>query len=104
MELGKEGCWEKRSRFLFGVREHSCSDSMECFCKARCAEHVRHTLSIPGALYVSHLAVGLHRINADNLWPWLARMMALGFCAAVAAKIPARRAASINPVDALRTE
>ena len=31
-------------------------------------------------------------------------MMALGFCGAVAAKIPARRAASINPVDALRTE
>ena len=62
-------------------------------------------LSIPGALYVSHLAGGLlYGINADNPWPWLAGMMTLGICAAVAAMIPARRAASINPVDALRTE
>jgi predicted permease len=62
-------------------------------------------LSIPGALYVSHLAGGLlYGINADSPWPWLAGMMMLGICAAVAAIIPARRAASINPVDALRTE
>jgi len=62
-------------------------------------------LSIPGALYVSHLAAGLlYRTNADNPWPWLAGMMMLGFCAGLAAMIPARRAAQIDPMVALRYE
>jgi ABC-type lipoprotein release transport system permease subunit len=31
-------------------------------------------------------------------------ILALGFCALIASIIPARRAASINPVTALRTD
>lgn len=62
-------------------------------------------LSIPGALYIAHLAGGLlYRVDADTPWAYLGGMMMLGICAAVAGMIRARRAASIHPIDALRTE
>jgi ABC-type antimicrobial peptide transport system permease subunit len=62
-------------------------------------------LGIPGALYVGHLAAGLlYRVKSDNPWVYLGGAMMLGICAAVAGMIPARRAASINPIDALRTD
>ncbi|MGA9672345.1 MAG: ABC transporter permease [Terracidiphilus sp.] len=62
-------------------------------------------LGIPGALYIAHLAVGLlYQVNADTPWAYVGGMLTLGACAAVAGMIPARRAASINPIDALRTE
>lgn len=62
-------------------------------------------LGIPGALYAGHLADGLlYGVSAKNPWACLAGIVTLGICAAFAAIIPARRAASINPVDALRSE
>lgn len=62
-------------------------------------------LGIPGAVYIAHLAAGLlYRVNTETPWAYLGGMMMLGICAAVAGLIPARRAASINPIDALRTE
>jgi predicted permease len=62
-------------------------------------------LGIPGALYVAHLAAGLlYQVNADTPWSYLGGILILGVCGAAAGVIPARRAASINPIDALRTE
>jgi ABC-type antimicrobial peptide transport system permease subunit len=62
-------------------------------------------LGVPGALYTGHAAAGLlYQVKPDNPWAYLAGIMMLGACAAVAAIIPARRAASINPTDALRAE
>ena len=62
-------------------------------------------LGIPGALYIGHLAAGLlYGIKPDNPWAYLGGLVVLGICATVAGMIPARRAALINPVDALRTE
>ena len=62
-------------------------------------------LGIPGALYAGHLAAGLlYQVSAEDPWAWLGAMMTLAACATVAGIIPARRAAGINPVDALRSE
>lgn len=62
-------------------------------------------LGVPGALYAGHLAAGLlYRVSAESPWAWLGAMMTLAVCAAVAGIIPARRAAAINPIDALRIE
>lgn len=62
-------------------------------------------LGIPGALYAGHLASGLlYQVNAQDPWAWLGAIITLTACATVAGIIPARRAAAINPVDALRIE
>ena len=62
-------------------------------------------LGIPAALYVTHLAVGmLYGIRSNSLLAFIAATAALGISAAVAGFIPARRAASIEPMTALREE
>ena len=62
-------------------------------------------LGIPAALYVGHLSADLlYKVKGDNPLAYLAAMLALVISAAIAACIPARRAASINPMDALRED
>jgi len=60
-------------------------------------------LGVPAAIYASQLfAKLLYKVSAEDPLAYLAAVMALGICAAVAGFIPARRAASIDPMDALR--
>lgn len=62
-------------------------------------------LGIPAAFYVSHLGAALlYGISSTSPLAFLAAIGALGASAAVAAFIPARRAASIDPMRALREE
>jgi macrolide transport system ATP-binding/permease protein len=62
-------------------------------------------LGIPSALYAGHLSAGLlYGISGDNPAAYLGAIIALGISAAVAGFIPARRAASVDPIDALRDE
>jgi predicted permease len=62
-------------------------------------------LGIPAALYVGHLSAGLlYGLKGDNPTAYIAAIVALGASAAVAGFIPARRAASIDPMQALRDE
>jgi predicted permease len=62
-------------------------------------------LGIPAALYGGHLLAGvLYGVSGDDPLVYLGATMVLGICAAVAGFIPARRAASIDPMQALRAE
>jgi macrolide transport system ATP-binding/permease protein len=62
-------------------------------------------LGVPPAFYAGHLSAGLlYRVSGGNPSAYLGAMMALGISAAVAGFIPARRAASIDPMEALREE
>jgi macrolide transport system ATP-binding/permease protein len=62
-------------------------------------------LGVPAALYAGHLSAGLlYGLSGDNPVAYLGAILALGASAAVAGFIPARRAASIDPMDALREE
>ena len=62
-------------------------------------------LGIPAALYAGHLIASLlYGVSGDDPLAYLGAIVALGICAAVAGFIPARRAASIDPMQALRTE
>jgi ABC-type antimicrobial peptide transport system permease subunit len=62
-------------------------------------------LGIPAALYIGHLSAGLlYGVNGDNPLAYLAAIVALGASAAIAGFIPACRAASIDPMEALREE
>jgi predicted permease len=62
-------------------------------------------LGVPAALYASHLSASLlYRISADNPLAYISAAVVLGVTAAAAGYIPARRAASIDPMDALREE
>ena len=62
-------------------------------------------VGIAGSLYVGRIAATmLYRVSAHSPWAYVGATLALGLCATVAAIIPARRAASINPIEALRTE
>jgi macrolide transport system ATP-binding/permease protein len=62
-------------------------------------------LGIPVALYVGHLIASLlYGISGNDPLAYLGASMALGICAAVAGFIPARRAASTDPMQALRAE
>jgi macrolide transport system ATP-binding/permease protein len=62
-------------------------------------------LGVPAGLYAAHLFASLlYRVSADDPLAYLSAIMALGICAAVAAFIPARRGASIDPMEALREE
>jgi ABC-type antimicrobial peptide transport system permease subunit len=60
-------------------------------------------VGIPAALYLDHLsATLLYGITSNTPSAYLAATLALAISAAVAALIPARRAASIDPMHALR--
>jgi ABC-type antimicrobial peptide transport system permease subunit len=63
------------------------------------------TLGIPAALFAGHLmASQLYGVGGFDPRALAGAVFVLGLSAAVAAFIPARRAASIEPMQALRTE
>jgi predicted permease len=62
-------------------------------------------LGIPAALLAGHLMTGLlFGVGGYDPLAFLGATLVLGLCAAVAGFIPARRAASIEPMQALRTQ
>jgi macrolide transport system ATP-binding/permease protein len=62
-------------------------------------------LGIPAALFAGHLMASLlYQVGAYDPWALGGSIVALNLCAAFAAFIPARRAASIEPMRALRIE
>ncbi len=62
-------------------------------------------LGIPAALYVGHLSASLlYGVSSTSPMAYLAATVALAISATVAGFIPARRAASIDPMLALREE
>ena len=62
-------------------------------------------LGIPAALVAGHLmASQLYGVGSYDPLALLGATLVLGLCAAIAGFIPARRAASIEPMEALRTE
>jgi ABC-type antimicrobial peptide transport system permease subunit len=63
------------------------------------------SLGIPAALYAGHLVSGmLYKVSGYDPLAYAGGTIVLGICAAVAGFIPARRAASIDPMMALREE
>jgi macrolide transport system ATP-binding/permease protein len=62
-------------------------------------------LGIPAALFGGHLMAGLlYGVGGYDPLALAGATLVLGLCTAVAGFIPARRAASIEPMEALRTE
>ena len=62
-------------------------------------------VGIPAALFAGHLmASQLYGVGSYDPWAFVGAAGVLGICAALASLIPARRAASIEPMQALRTE
>jgi hypothetical protein len=62
-------------------------------------------LGVPAALYAGRPSASLlYRISADDPLAYIGAAVVLGISAAAAAYIPARRAASIDPMGALREE
>jgi ABC-type antimicrobial peptide transport system permease subunit len=62
-------------------------------------------LGIPVALYVGHLSANmLYGLSSDSPSAYIAATISLVISAAVAVYPPVHRAASINPMDALREE
>jgi predicted permease len=62
-------------------------------------------VGIPAALFAGHLMAGLlYGVGGYDPLALAGATLVLGLCAAVAGFIPARRAASIEPMQALRTE
>jgi len=62
-------------------------------------------LGIPAAMLAGHLmASQLYEVGSYDPQALLSATLALGLCAATAGFVPARRAASIEPMEALRTE
>ncbi|MGH9393152.1 MAG: FtsX-like permease family protein, partial [Terriglobales bacterium] len=62
-------------------------------------------LGIPAALVAGHfMASQLFQVSGTSLQAWSAAAVALAVCALIAGFIPARRAASIDPVRTLRAE
>ena len=62
-------------------------------------------IGVPAALAcVSVVASQLYEIKSIDAWVWTGSLIALTLAAALAGAIPARRAASIDPAQALRTE
>ncbi len=63
------------------------------------------TLGIPAALFAGHLMAGLlYGVGSYDPLALSGAVFVLGVCAAAAGYLPARRAASIEPIQALRTE
>jgi predicted permease len=62
-------------------------------------------LGIPAALFAGHLiASQLYGVGAYDPYALAGAVLTLGLCSGVAGFIPARRAASLEPMEALRTE
>ena len=62
-------------------------------------------LGVPAALFAGHLMTSLlFEVSGYDPLALLGAILLLAICAAVAGFIPARRAASIDPMQALRTE
>ena len=62
-------------------------------------------LGIPAALLAGHyMSSQLYRMSGSDPWALAGATLALGICAALAGFIPARRAASIDPMMALRID
>jgi predicted permease len=62
-------------------------------------------LGVPAALYAGHLMASLlYQAGAYDPVALAGSILVLSLCAAIAAFIPARRAASVDPMRALRTE
>jgi ABC-type antimicrobial peptide transport system permease subunit len=62
-------------------------------------------LGIPAALFAGHLMTGLlYGVRGYDPFAFAGAILLLGVCAGVAGFIPAHRAASIEPIQALRTE
>lgn len=62
-------------------------------------------LGIPAALYMCHLSAGLlYGIKSNSPLAYLCAILALALSATIAGFVPARRAASIDPMNALREE
>ncbi len=62
-------------------------------------------LGIPVALYVGHISANmLYGLSSDNPSAYIAATLALAISAVAAVCTPVHRAASINPMDALREE
>ena len=60
---------------------------------------------LPAALYAGHLMQNqLYGVGSYDPWALAGAPLALLVCAAAAGFIPARRAASIDPMKALRTD
>jgi macrolide transport system ATP-binding/permease protein len=63
------------------------------------------SLGIPAALFAGHLMAGLlYSVSGYDPFAFIGAILVLAFFAAIAGFIPARRAASIDPMRALRTE
>ncbi len=62
-------------------------------------------IGIPAALFASRMMEHLlYEINSYDPWAFVGSSVLLGICAAAAALVPAVRAASVDPMRALRTE
>jgi predicted permease len=62
-------------------------------------------VGVPAALFAGHLmASQLYGVGSYDPWAFVGAALVLAVCAALASLIPARRAASIEPMQALRTE
>ena len=62
-------------------------------------------LGIPAALLAGHLmASQLYEVGGYDPLAFISATVVLAFCAAIAGLVPARRAASIEPMEALRAE
>ena len=62
-------------------------------------------LGIPAALFAGHMMTTLlYGVSGYDPLAFIGATLVLGLCAAIAGFIPARRAASIDPMRALRTE
>ena len=62
-------------------------------------------LGIPAALFAGHLMTGLlYGVSSYDPVAFVGAIAVLAICATVAGFIPARRAASIDPMQALRTD
>jgi macrolide transport system ATP-binding/permease protein len=62
-------------------------------------------IGVPAALFASRMMKHLlYEISSNDPWAFVGAVTVLGVCAIVAALIPAMRAASVDPIRALRTE